>query len=362
MRMRNNLAEEKSEIVLFVGDEEYVLRSIDRLFSDSGIRFLKAMNAGGALDIMNREEVAVIVSDNRLPDMRGIDLLSKVNNLSPETLKILITTDADLMTAVNAINKGEISRVIIKPWAGDDLLENVREVILQYHLSQSLKRENKATLLSIAQAIELKDLYTLGHSDRVTIYALMLAHAAGISLEIKKNIKYGGSLHDFGKIHIPMHILNKKGPLTNDEYSVIKHHPGWGANVARHIKLSREIINIILYHHERYDGRGYPMGIKGNDIPIEARIVTMADIYDALTSDRPYRGKHSEEEAVNIMKSMKGSILDPELLDLFLHTCIRSRKEHLSDALDESYHYSDQLFKSVMDGFSQYAKIRNSLM
>jgi putative two-component system response regulator len=353
--------EEKSETVLFVSGEEYALGPVERLLSESNILFLKAGNAREALDIIKRQEIAVVVSDSHMPGIKGIDLLAKVNNTSPETLKILMTTDADLMTAVNAINKGEVSRVIVKPWVEDYLFQNIKEVIIQYRISRSLKRENRATLLSIAQAVELKDLYTLGHCNRVTKYSLQLAHAAGVSLEIIKDLRYGSSLHDFGKIHIPEHVLNKKGPLTNEEYNIMKNHPAWGANVARHIKLSQQIINIIFCHHERYDGMGYPTGLKRHDIPLEARIVTMADIYDALTTDRPYRRKYSKDAAVNIMKSMKGNILDPELLDVFLNKCLKSNKDQVSPALDQSFNYSGQALTSFKDSFSQYASIKNSL-
>jgi len=353
-----NREERQSCTVLFVGHKDYLLTSIDRIFTGSHIRFLKAINAREALDIIHREEIAVVVSENHLSGMKGIDLITKVNTISPATLKILITTDADMMTAVNAINKGIVSRVIIKPWEGEDLFENVSEVVIQYHVSRALKSENKATLLSIAQAVELKDVYTLGHCERVTMYALLLAHAYGISPAKKKDIRYGSSLHDFGKINIPDSILNKKGPLSDDEYSTIKNHPGWGANVARHIKLSRQIVNIILYHHERYDRKGYPHGIRGTDIPLETRIVTTADIYDALTSYRPYRGKYSEEEAIDILKSMKGTVLDPELLDLFLNTCLKFKGEQVSHALEESAFYPDAPIQSMMENVSDYRKVK----
>jgi putative nucleotidyltransferase with HDIG domain len=328
--MRNSDKEgEKSALVLFVSGDRYVLRSAERTFSSGGIRFLHTDNAQEALDIIAREKIAVIIADNYFSETKGIDLLSKVSSVSAGTMRILIANDADLTTAVNAIYSCGVSRVIMKPWIGDDLYQNVKEVIIQYHISQSLKKENTETLLSIAQAVEIKDLYTLGHSSRVAAYASMLAQASGISSEISQDIKYGGLLHDIGKIHIPGHILNKQGPLTNDDHTVIRNHPGWGANVAGHLSLSQPIINIIRHHHERYDGKGYPSRIKGKGIPLETRIVTVADVYDALTSDRQYRRRYSEDDALTIMKSMSGKELDPGLLELFIDKCLKAHDSRL---------------------------------
>ncbi len=349
--MRNyNSEEEKPALVLFVSEDGYVLRSAERTFSCSGIRFLSTDNAPEALDIIAREKVAVIIADNYLSETKGMDLLSKVSSLSADTMKILIANDADLTTAVNAIYNCGVSRVIMKPWASDDLYQNVKEVIIQYHISQSLKEENRDTLLSIAQAVEIKDLYTLGHSSRVAAYALMLAQASGVSSEITQDIKYGGLLHDIGKINIPEHILNKQGTLTNDDHTVIRNHPGWGANVAGHLKLSQPIINIIRHHHERYDGKGYPSRIKGKDIPLETRIVSIADVYDALTSDRQYRRRYSEDDALILMKSMKGNALDPGLMEVFIDKCLKARTMQFSYSAYDMFRQSDKLIETFGDG------------
>ncbi|NOZ69486.1 MAG: HD domain-containing protein, partial [Deferribacteres bacterium] len=135
--------------------------------------------------------------------------------------------------------------------------------------------------------------------------------------------------HDCGKIGIPGAILNKPGALDDNEFDLIKKHPAWGADVARQAQLSEVIVNIILYHHERYDGKGYPAGISGADIPVEARIVAVADVFDAVTSDRSYRKAYSMKKGLEIIMSMKGSSFDPEIVDLFppLIECIDSRRQ-----------------------------------
>lgn len=341
--------EEKPALVLFVSEDGYVLRSAERTFTFSSIRFLHADNAQDALGIIAREKVAVVIADNYLSETSGTDLLSKVGSLSAGTMKILIAGDADLTTAVNAIYSCGVSRVIMKPWTGDDLYQNVKEVIIQYHVSQSLKEENRDTLLSIAQAVEMKDIYTLGHSSRVAAYALLLARESGVSSEIIKDVKYGGLLHDIGKINIPEHILNKQGPLTNDDHTVLRNHPGWGANVAGLLNLSRPIINIIRHHHERYDGKGYPSRIKGKDIPLETRIVSIADVYDALTSDRHYRKRYSADDALTIMTSMKGKALDPRLLEVFIDKCIKTGSMQFSHSAYDMFRRADQLIETFGD-------------
>jgi len=183
---------------------------------------------------------------------------------------------------------------------------------------RSLRRADEYSLYSLAQTIELKDPYTKGHCDRVAKYAVALSEAMGLEEEIKGHIKHGSWLHDCGKIGVPEAILNDTGALTDDQMAIVKKHPCWGAEVARLAHLPEAVTNIILYHHERYDGQGYPTGLKGSEIPIEARIVNVADIYDALTSDRSYRGQMTQEEAMEIMKGNKGTYSDPCIIEAFI--------------------------------------------
>lgn len=178
-------------------------------------------------------------------------------------------------------------------------------------------------MLSLAQTIESKDPYTLGHCESVARYALMIADALRLSDEIKKDIRYGSWLHDCGKIGVPENILNKNGPLNECEFEIIKNHPRWGADVAVQASMSENIVKIIFHHHERYDGRGYPSGLQEHAIPYVARIVTIADVFDALTSDRPYRKGFDAEKAVKIIRMMGGNVFDPGILDVFLRNCLK---------------------------------------
>ncbi len=307
-----------TDTVLLVDDEEGVLNSIERLFAKKDIRILKAANGEDALEFIRKEDISVLVSDNLMPGMNGIELLSKVRVISPDVIRIMMTAHSDFSAAVNAINNGEVFRFIMKPWDNKEFINIIEEGVNRYHVIKTLKKADKATLLSLAQTIELKDKYTRGHCDRVADYALGIAERLNLSEDTKEDIRYGSWLHDCGKIGIPEHILNKSGPLTEEEYEIIKKHPLWGADVARQAQLSQTIINIILNHHERYDGKGYPTGIKGTDIPIEARIAAVADVFDAITTNRSYRKAYSAEKGVEIIMSMKDSAFDPEIVDIFV--------------------------------------------
>lgn len=306
------------DTILFVDDEINVLNSMKRLFMDSDVRIMTAMNAFEAMDILKNNNISVIVSDNRMPEMTGIEFLQKAKDISPETVRIIMTAYADLHAAIDAINKGAVYKFITKPWNDNDLKDTVLNAVNHYKVVLSFKRADEPTLLSLAQTIELKDPYTKGHCDRVANYAVKMAEALGLSKEDQKYIKYGGWLHDCGKIGVPESILNHNGPLSPEQMEIVRNHSRWGANVARLAQLPEAVINIVLYHHERYDGKGYPLGLKSADIPIEARIVTVADTYDALTSDRPYRNKISHEKAIEFLISFKGQFFDPEIVDIFI--------------------------------------------
>lgn len=320
-----------TDTALFVDDEEYVLNAVQRLFAESPIRILRTESAREALELVSAQEIAVIVSDNLMPGMSGIELLSRVKETSPDTVKILMTAHADLPTAINAINEGEVFRFIVKPWDNELLKQTVEDAVNRYRVVQSLKKADEATLLSLAQTIELKDPYTRGHCDRVARYALMIAEALHMGEVMQQEIKYGSWLHDCGKIGIPENILNSRDPLTEEQFALIKNHPSWGAEVARQAHLSREIVNIILYHHERYNGSGYPSGKRGEEIPLEARILAVADVFDALITERPYGKVFTLEEGVEHLVSMKGDALDPDLVTIFLSRIDPRRQAAVSD-------------------------------
>ena len=149
-------------------------------------------------------------------------------------------------------------------------------------------------------------------------FALKIAEALRLPEGTQRAIRHGSWLHDCGKIGVPEAILNHPGKLPAADFEVIRKHPGWGADVGRQANLPEEVINIILYHHERFDGRGYPTGAQGTEIPLEARIVAVADVFDAISTDRPYAKGYERAEAMRVMGVLRGAALDPQLVDLFL--------------------------------------------
>lgn len=307
-----------NDAVLLVDDETNILNALERLLLDSDLRVLRAGNGGEALEILRKEPVAVVVSDNLMPGMRGVELLSRVRDCSPDTARVLLTGYADLPTAIEAINRGEVFRFHVKPWVDEEIVRTIEEGVQRYKLVRTLRMGDEATLRSIAQTIELKDPYTRGHCDRVAAFAQKIVEKLGLPEPMRRAIRHGSWLHDCGKIGVPEAILNFPGKLSEEEFTVVKKHPGWGAEVGRQANLPEEIINIILYHHERYDGRGYPTGAKGKEIPLEARIVAVADVFDAMSTDRPYATGYDRVEAKRVMGVLRGAALDPDLVDIFL--------------------------------------------
>ncbi len=183
------------------------------------------------------------------------------------------------------------------------------------------------TVRTLVASIEAKDVYTVGHSERVTAYAMQIAEEMGFVGEGLEDIQLAGLLHDVGKIGVPEHILNKRGRLTEEELAIIRRHPEIGANIVGNISEAENLTAIIRHHHEKYDGTGYPDGLKGEDIPIAARILSVADAYDAMTSDRPYRKALEEADVLAQFRKYAGSQFDPRVLEAFLdlHTGQRLR-------------------------------------
>jgi len=196
------------------------------------------------------------------------------------------------------------------------------------------------TIKSISSALDAKDPYTHGHSLRVTLYSLIIATELGLDQTTLEEIETAGLLHDIGKVGIPQKILCKPGKLTEEEYNIMKSHPEQGEKIVKKIKKLKIISNWLKAHHERWDGLGYPAGLKGEEIPITARIITLADTYDAMTSTRSYRQALSHEVAISEIERCAGSQFDPKLAALFIKNQdkILAAKEN-PDEYYEKYSY-----------------------
>lgn len=305
--------------VLFVDDEQSIRSAIERMYLDrDDLRCLFAASGAEGLEVLAREDVWVVVSDYLMPEMRGVEFLAKVKARKPDTVRIMMTAYADLSIAIDAINKSEAYRFVTKPWNNQELMAIVDEALMRYQLVQSLGSNDETLYLSLAQTVELKDPYTKGHCDRVARYATSLAQSAGLPEDVVNDIKHGSWLHDCGKIGVPEGVLNFPGKLNEGDMETVMQHPRWGSEVARQAKMSETVVNVILYHHEQFNGGGYPSGLKEHEIPIEARIVAIADVFDALFSDRPYRPAYGFEKVMDIMAEMGVTHFDPVLMEQFI--------------------------------------------
>jgi putative two-component system response regulator len=326
---------------LFLDDEQNILHLMKRLFRNDNMTVLTCSSGEDALGLLKCNDISVVVSDNLMPGMKGVEFLQLAKRLSPDTVRIMLTGYADIQAAMDAINKGEVYKFITKPCNTDELRHIVLQSIDRHKMVQSLRKADEHSLYSLAQTIELKDPYTKGHCERVAKYALSIAEALDLEKGLRENIRQGSWLHDCGKIGIPEAILNCNGPLAEDQMDIVKQHPRWGADVSRLAHLPDAVTNVILYHHERYDGNGYPYGLKGDVIPIEARVVNVADIYDALTSNRSYRKRMDQQEAIKIVTNNKGTCSDPRIVDAFLDS-MRRTSEAAGEAKESMQNASRQ--------------------
>lgn len=307
-----------SHIVLLVDDEQHVLTATRRLFLDDPLEIVMATGGEEGLAVLRERNVSVIVSDNMMPGMNGIQFLERAKTLAPDATRILLTGYADIQSAIDAINRGGVFRFLTKPWNNEQLRKTIFDAIHEHEMIVSLKSADEAKLLSLAQTIELKDPYTRGHCEHVACYALCIARAAGLGGAELNDIRNASWLHDCGKIGVPEEVLNYPGRLTEEMRTIVYKHSEWGADVAQKAALPDTVVKAILHHHEKFDGSGYPHGLAGEKIPLAARIVTIADVYDALITDRPYRAALTKEMALKILRDGRATWFDPALIDLFL--------------------------------------------
>lgn len=290
----------------------------------------------------NSTTVDLVLLDIKMPGLSGIQVLEILRRTYPAIPVIMLTAFNDLDTGMKAIRLGA-SDYLAKPVHREVLVESVSRVLnatalkqvevaekVQYLALQkeledqlqvalgALKSATLATLEAFTETIEQKDPYTKGHCSRVRTISLTIGRALNFSSERMLILEGGALLHDIGKIGIPEEVLNKPTKLTKSEYDLIREHPVSGERIIKHIDLFQAYRPIIRSHHERMDGKGYPDGLKGEDIPLDVRIVSLADAFDAMTTSRAYRSALPTEFAVEELKLNSGSQFDPELVNLFI--------------------------------------------
>lgn len=313
-----------AEKILVVDDEELIRRTVAKILRKADHEVVLAADGAEAIELAKQESFDMVISDVRMPGIDGVETIRRIKEIQPEIYAIIITGYASEETPVQALKVG-VNDYIFKPFEIDTFLHSVHRNLVNLRLTRErealakrLREQMMAVIDTLATALEARDPYTHGHSFRVGEYSCWVAEDLGydpLQLEI---LRHGGLLHDIGKIAVREEVLNKPGRLTEEEYEHIKIHPTVGYNILRAVPDLEAMLPIVLSHHERIDGNGYPQKMPGMDIPLDARITAIADTFDALTSDRPYRDGMPLEKAIAILESVRGSQLDAELVDIFV--------------------------------------------
>jgi putative nucleotidyltransferase with HDIG domain len=285
----------------------------------------------------------LVVTDYMMPNLNGIELLGVLRAKRPEAVRLLITAANDFKVAIAAVNRGEVFRIISKPWQLHDLRLGLQQAVdysrlvqenrrltrqlaerserlasLNAMLEQQVVERTGGMLEGLIRALDYRDTETQWHSWRVSKFTRRIAEAAGLLGDVLVHIEQGALLHDIGKIGVRDSILLKPGPLTPEEWVEMRKHPEMGFRMLANIPFLQQAAQIVYQHQERYDGRGYPRGLKGEEIVIGARIFCIADTFDAITSDRPYRKGSPAEVAFAEIRRLGGTQLDPHLAKVFL--------------------------------------------
>ncbi len=322
-----------AQYCLIVDDEPRLRQVLVHLMRDDGFTCLEAGNGEEAIAHLEQQPMALVMSDLRMPKMDGLELLRRIRGRWPDTAVVMITAVADVEVAVSCLAIGAMD-YLTKPFHLEEVRARVAQAIekrrlvvenrgyqesLQEKVAVQARRLEElflASIQSLAEALEVKDPYTRGHSIRVSQYSVIVAREIGLDGELLRQIELGGHVHDIGKIGVREDVLNKPGKLTDAEYEHIMTHPvvGWRI-LAPLLGETPVALNIVRSHHERFDGRGMPDRLAGDAIPFEARIAAVADSFDAMTSDRPYRpdGLSMEAAIAEIVRCSR-SQFDPQIV------------------------------------------------
>jgi putative nucleotidyltransferase with HDIG domain len=362
--------------VLFVDDEVNILKAMKRMLRHEPWEVVCASRPHEALELLDTTCAQVVVSDQRMPDMSGVDLLAAVRERHPDIVRMMLTGYTEMNVAVEAINRGEIFRLITKPWNDEELKATLRQAFDHFEMKEEIKRLNLVTreqnfklqdmnrnlehkvrdrtkqlaekhselrtayiqtIRALAEAVDAKDSYTRGHSERVGVYSSKIAREIGLPRELIERVYIAGLLHDVGKIGVRDAVITKPDRLTDSEYEEIKQHPEIGAKILEPVSFLSDVVECVRHHHEWFDGsdRGYPDRLKADTIPLPSRVILVADTVEAMTSDRPYRKGLPLDVVVEELHKYSGSQFDPACAD----ACLR-----LLEAEGESFIKKDQKF------------------
>jgi putative nucleotidyltransferase with HDIG domain len=325
----------KKGVILLVDDEEMIRRLLYKKLSAEGYRCQQAASAEQALEKLKEDSIELVILDIKMPGKSGVELLPEIKAKYPDTAVVMATAVDDANTAINCMKAGAYN-YINKPFNLEEVSFSVRRALekrrlelenrdYQQHLEQKVEEQAQKirasffnAVTALAYALEAKDVYTSGHSQRVTEISVAIAKELGLPKESIEKIRLAGLVHDIGKIGVRESVLNKPGSLSEEEYEHVRLHSQTGEHILKPLVGDKEILKAVRHHHERYDGAGYPDGLKGERIPLLARIIAVADTFDAMTSERPYRKALTKEAACAEVERCRGTQFDPEAADAFL--------------------------------------------
>lgn len=318
---------QRERTIMIVDDSSVIRRLVEVGLAQAGFKVITAENGKKALHLLNHVRPDLILSDINMPEMDGFALCEKVHS-NPELASIpfvVMSSSSDRSHMKRMLFYGA-EAYLVKPFNIDQVVILIEKLLSDQFLLLLKEKERLdlernmmlASIASLVSALESRDYYTRGHSEAVARIVSGMASLQGLRKEETEMITIGVKLHDIGKIGIRDSVLLKPGKLTDEEFAIIKQHPIIGANILKSIDSLAAVISIVKHHHERIDGKGYPSGLKGDEIPLWARMTAIADTYDALISDRPYRKGMPQENAFQIIDDVKGSQLCPECVKVFL--------------------------------------------
>jgi len=321
--------------LLFVDDEKRILQTVRLLLDDYGFHLRTASNGEEARELVRTESFDIIFLDQFIGKERGTELMQAMSAAQPGLYFVIITANSSADLAVEALKQGATD-FIAKPFFAADILksiefvsrrrdlDNQRREIMQTleakvrERTQELENAYLGVLAALAQALESRDFGTYGHCKRVSHYAGLIADALNMDSKEKYYLDIGALLHDVGKIGISDFILLKTDRLETAEWNSLKNHPEKGVEILKPLRHLEPALPVILHHHENYDGTGYPRGLQGEDIPLGARIIAVADAWDVMLSDRPYRKARTAEAARKELMEFSGAQFDPRIVEVFL--------------------------------------------
>ncbi|BDG06942.1 HD domain-containing phosphohydrolase [Anaeromyxobacter paludicola] len=331
------------ELVFLVDDDALVLRALSRVLESAGFGTRAFLTPREALQALTREAPSVIISDYMMPGMDGIAFFKASRELAPGAVRILCTAAEDFQVALEAVNSGEVYRIVAKPWHQQELLatighacessrlrrENERLTLevqrqnlqlreMNHGLEEMVRARTQALLEGLISALDYRDAETQWHSRRVSLYARRLSQQLGIEEPEVTVVEHGALLHDIGKIGVRDSVLLKPGPLSAEEWVEMKRHPELGWSLLQRVDYLRTAARVVLEHHEKWDGTGYPRGLRGDEICLGARVFAIVDTLDAITTDRPYRKGRPFAAVRDEVLRCTGTQFDPRVSEAFL--------------------------------------------